>query len=31
MINLFNKGALLVGNKELISEENVAELENYSK
>ncbi len=31
MINLFNKGAFLVGNKELISEENVAELENYSK
>lgn len=31
MINLFNKGAFLVGNKQLISEENVAELENYSK
>lgn len=31
MINLFNKGAFLVGNKELISEENIAELENYSK
>ena len=31
MINLYNKGAFLVGNKELISEENIAELENYSK
>lgn len=31
MINLFNKGAFLVGNKELISEENMAELENHSK
>ncbi|RKD35213.1 hydratase [Lacrimispora algidixylanolytica] len=31
MINLFNKGAFLVDNKELISEENIAELENYSK
>lgn len=31
MINLFNKGAFLVGNKELISEENIAELENHSK
>ncbi len=31
MINLFNKGAFLVGNKELISEENIAELENYGK